>query len=96
MLTYSTNPVTDADRYIAACAYEEAIREARINAIKEDTLTRFRKGDFSRIYEAMDNDEAVMRDIAQVVRRSALRGDKEDFAAIDKAAQVYAEIYCEK
>ena len=93
MQSYSTNPAKDADRYWAAQAWGQSLQEARANNHIEDTMAMVRRGDFSRIYEAMDNDDNAQRAIFEAVRDAALNGNEQCFKALGLAAQVSAEIH---
>lgn len=91
MLTYSTNPERDAARYEAACEWEQAMQDARIKTLYDDTIDQVAKGDFSRLYESMDIDPAHIHTAFDALKTCATAGSPAAKRAIKAMAQTFAD-----
>lgn len=98
MYHYSTDPVYDAERYYAALdaessAYESGMKCA-IEMLEEETIKQVKKGDFSRLLDAIQ-----YRDCDVVVFKALVacadKGDVGAIAAIKCLISTYAELNAE-
>ena len=68
----TTNPVLDEIRYSEATECAEAMQDARIKTLYDDTMDAVKRGDLSRIVETFSWDEENGRIAAAAIDTQAL------------------------
>ena len=87
----STDPVLDEIRYSEAMECAEAMQDARIKTLYDDTIDQIAKGDFSRLYESMDIDPAHIHTAFDALKTCATAGSPAAKRAIKAMAQTFAD-----
>ena len=87
----TTNPVLDEIRYSEAMECVEAMQDARIKTLYDDTIDQVAKGDFSRLYESMDIDPAHIHTAFDALKTCATAGSPAAKRAIKAMAQTFAD-----
>ena len=87
----STDPVLDEIRHQQIQEWEEAMQDARIKTLYDDTIDQVAKGDFSRLYESMDIDPAHIHTAFDALKTCATAGSPAAKRAIKAMAQTFAD-----
>lgn len=87
----STDPVLDEIRHQQIQEREEAMQDARIKTLYDDTIDQVAKGDFSRLYESMDIDPAHIHTAFDALKTCATAGSPAAKRAIKAMAQTFAD-----
>ena len=90
MLTYSTNPERDAARYEAACEWQEAMQDARIQTLFDDTMDAVKRGDLSRIVEVFSWDDGNSLIAATALNVGRAHGSVSATQALEALARIWA------
>ena len=92
-MSYSMNPVLDEIRYSEAMECAEAMQDARIKTLYDDTMDAVKRGDLSRIVETFAWDDVNAEVAVSALNVGRAHGSVSASQAIQALAQVWANQY---